>query len=60
MKKNPKKHPNQRPPTNSSRAKKLKSGPQITVIEKPKPIVSYDRDPPRKDDTSIEEMYFTK
>ena len=60
VKKIPKKHPNQHPPANPSRAKKLKSGPQITVIEKPKPIVSYDRDPPRKDDTPIEEMDFTK
>ena len=60
VKKIPKKHPNQHPPANPSRAKKLKSGPQVMVIEKPKPIISYDRDPPRQDDTPIEEMDFTK
>ena len=60
VKKIPKKHPNQHPPPNPSRAKKLKSGPQIMVIEKPKPIISYDRDPPREDNTPIEEMDFTK
>ena len=60
VKKIPKKHPNQHPPPNPSRAKKLKSGPQIMVIEKPKPIISYERDPPRDDPTPIEEMDFTK
>lgn len=60
VKKIPKKHPNQHPPPNPSRAKKLKSGPQIMVIEKPKPIISYERDPPREDNTPIEEMDFTK